>query len=146
MKCKPLHLRTARLIITTSEKLEAGGVRDQGEAALLGLSKQLTKPQRKPDSMLLSLLSDPNAQHKGQNRAAQSRDKHANHIFLQGKENKWADGWMDRQTDGWTDGSLADWLSRWRDGWMDGRLYAEMDRWRDGWINKWVDKNKKDKP
>ena len=80
--------------------------------------------------MLLSPPRDPNARHKGQHRAAQSRDKHENHIFLQGR----ADRWMDGQTDG----SLANWLGGWRgrrmDGWVDEWIDAWMNKWTDGWM------------
>ena len=78
-----------------------GGLWGQGEGALLGLSKQLTKPQRKPDSTLLSPASDPNAHYKGQSRVAQSREKYPNHVFLQKAKriSGWADGWTDRWMD-----------------------------------------------
>jgi hypothetical protein len=48
---------------------------------------------------------------------------------------RWADGQMDRWTDGrWADGQMG----RWTDGQMgDG----QMDRWTDGQMDKWTDRH-----
>ena len=49
-----------------------------------------------------------------------------------GSGGQMGDGWIQRGTDGRTDGLIH----RWKDLWMDGMMDRLMDEWKDGWMKR----------
>ena len=54
---------------------------------------------------------------------------------MDGKMDRWKNGWMER----WMDGKMDGWKDGWMDGWMDGKMDGWKDGWMDGWMERWMD-------
>lgn len=48
-------------------------------------------------------------------------------------DNRWMDGWIQRQVGGWKVGLIVD------DRWKNGRTDEWINRWLEGWWNRWMD-------